>query len=53
MSALGEVLVAAEARYRAQAVDDGLVLGGPNPYEARLAEAIRVRFASIDLIRFT
>jgi len=36
-----------------RAVDDGLVLGGPNLYEARLAEAIRGRFASIDLIRFT
>ena len=36
-----------------QALDDGLVLGGPNVYEARLAEAIRARFSSIDLIRFT
>jgi glutamate-1-semialdehyde 2,1-aminomutase len=34
-------------------IDDGLVLGGPNLYEARLAEAIRARFPSIDLIRFT
>ena len=36
-----------------QAIDDGLVLGGPNRYEARLAEAIKARFPSIDLIRFT
>ena len=36
-----------------QAIDDGMVLGGPNLYEARLAEAIRGRFPSIDLIRFT
>ena len=36
-----------------QAIDGGMVLGGPNLYEARLAEAIRARFPSIDLIRFT
>jgi glutamate-1-semialdehyde 2,1-aminomutase len=36
-----------------QAIEDGLALGGPNRYEARLAEAIRTRFPSIDLIRFT
>jgi glutamate-1-semialdehyde 2,1-aminomutase len=36
-----------------RAIDDGMVLGGPNVYEARLAEAIRGRFPSIDLIRFT
>ena len=36
-----------------QAIDDGMALGGPNLYEARLAEAIRSRFPSIDLIRFT
>jgi glutamate-1-semialdehyde 2,1-aminomutase len=36
-----------------QAIDDGLALGGPNVYEARLAQAIRARFPSIDLIRFT
>jgi len=36
-----------------QAIDDGLALGGPNLYEARLAEAIGARFASIELIRFT
>lgn len=36
-----------------RAIEDGLTLGGPNLYEARLAEAIRARFASIELIRFT
>ncbi len=36
-----------------QAIDDGTVLGGPNRYEAKLAEAIRQRFPSIDLLRFT
>jgi len=36
-----------------KAIDDGTVLGGPNVYEAQLAEAIRSRFPSIDLIRFT
>ncbi len=36
-----------------QAIDAGLVLGGPNRYEAPLAAAIRARFPSIDLIRFT
>jgi glutamate-1-semialdehyde 2,1-aminomutase len=36
-----------------RAIDDGLVLGGSNLYEARLAEAIRARVPSIDLIRFT
>jgi glutamate-1-semialdehyde 2,1-aminomutase len=35
------------------AIDDGLVLGGPNRYESALAAAIRARFPSIDLIRFT
>lgn len=35
------------------ALDAGLALGGPNLYEARLAEAIRARFASMDLVRFT
>jgi glutamate-1-semialdehyde 2,1-aminomutase len=35
------------------AIDDGLVLGGPNRYEARLAEAIRTRFPSMQLMRFT
>ncbi len=36
-----------------QALDDGLVLGGPNVYEARLADAICARFPSLDLVRFT
>jgi glutamate-1-semialdehyde 2,1-aminomutase len=36
-----------------RAIDDGLVLGGPNQYEARLAEAIRARFPSMELVRFT
>jgi glutamate-1-semialdehyde 2,1-aminomutase len=36
-----------------QAIDDGLALGGPNLYEARLAEAIGARFTSMELIRFT
>jgi len=36
-----------------QAIDDGLALGGPNRYEARLAEAICARFPSLELIRFT
>jgi glutamate-1-semialdehyde 2,1-aminomutase len=36
-----------------EALDKGLALGGPNQYEARLAAAIRSRFPSIDLVRFT
>jgi glutamate-1-semialdehyde 2,1-aminomutase len=36
-----------------KAIDEGTVLGGPNQYEAQLAAAIRSRFPSIDLIRFT
>ena len=36
-----------------QALDEGLVLGGPNVYEARLADAICARFPSLDLVRFT
>jgi glutamate-1-semialdehyde 2,1-aminomutase len=36
-----------------RAIDGGLVLGGPNQYEARLAEAIRARFPSLELVRFT
>jgi glutamate-1-semialdehyde 2,1-aminomutase len=35
------------------AIDDGTSLGGPNRYEDQLAAAIRVRFPSLDLIRFT
>jgi glutamate-1-semialdehyde 2,1-aminomutase len=37
----------------ARAIDDGVVLSGPNQYEARLAEAIRARFPSVELVRFT
>ena len=36
-----------------RAIDDGLALGGPNRYEARLAEAIRTRWPSLELLRFT
>jgi glutamate-1-semialdehyde 2,1-aminomutase len=36
-----------------KAIDDGTVLGGPNQYEARLAAAIRSRFPSVELLRFT
>ena len=36
-----------------KALDDGIVLGGPNQYEARLAAAIRARFSSLELVRFT
>lgn len=36
-----------------QALEDGTVLGGPNQYEAALAAAIRDRFPSVDLLRFT
>ncbi len=36
-----------------KAIDDGTVLGGPNQYEGRLAAAIRARFPSVELIRFT
>jgi glutamate-1-semialdehyde 2,1-aminomutase len=34
------------------ALDDGLVFGAPNLYEARLASAICERFPSVDLVRF-
>jgi glutamate-1-semialdehyde 2,1-aminomutase len=34
------------------ALDDGLVLGAPNRYETLLAEAVRERFASVELVRF-
>jgi glutamate-1-semialdehyde 2,1-aminomutase len=34
------------------ALADGIVLGGPNRHEIDLAEAIRARFPSIELIRF-
>ena len=34
------------------ALQDGLVLGGPNPYEARLAELMCARFPAVELVRF-
>src|SRR5919204_580246 len=34
-----------------EALDDGIVLGAPNCYEAALAEAICRRFDSIELVR--
>jgi glutamate-1-semialdehyde 2,1-aminomutase len=43
------VIVAAAKR----AIEDGIVLGGPNLYEARLAAAIAARFPSVERIRFT
>jgi glutamate-1-semialdehyde 2,1-aminomutase len=36
-----------------RAVQDGLVLGGPNRYEAPLAKALCARFPSLELVRFT
>jgi glutamate-1-semialdehyde 2,1-aminomutase len=36
----------------AKALRDGVVLGGPNQYEGKLAEAICARFPSIELVRF-
>ncbi len=35
------------------ALDVGVALGGPNQYDAELADLITARFASVDLIRFT
>jgi glutamate-1-semialdehyde 2,1-aminomutase len=35
-----------------EALQDGIVLGAPNRYEALLAEAVCSRFPSIDLVRF-
>ena len=35
-----------------EALADGIVLGAPNRYEARLAEAVCTRFPAIDLVRF-
>jgi glutamate-1-semialdehyde 2,1-aminomutase len=35
-----------------EAMSGGLVLGGPNRYEARLAELVCARFPAIDLVRF-
>jgi glutamate-1-semialdehyde 2,1-aminomutase len=34
------------------ALADGFVLGAPNRYEAELAEAMRARFPSVELLRF-
>src|SRR5205823_8908797 len=34
------------------ALADGIVLGAPNRYELRLAEAVCARFPSIELVRF-
>jgi len=35
-----------------EALSGGLVLGGPNAYEARLAELMCQRFPAVDLVRF-
>jgi glutamate-1-semialdehyde 2,1-aminomutase len=35
-----------------EALEGGIVLGGPNQYEAELAQLIRDRFPSIQLVRF-
>jgi glutamate-1-semialdehyde 2,1-aminomutase len=35
-----------------QVVDDGIVLGGPNRYEAELAAALCQRFPSVERVRF-
>ena len=35
-----------------EALERGIVLGGPNPYEAELARLICARFPSCDLVRF-
>ena len=34
------------------ALEEGLVLGGPNPHEARLAELMCARFPAVELVRF-
>ena len=34
------------------ALDTGMVLGGPNQYEARLAELMCARYPSLDMVRF-
>jgi glutamate-1-semialdehyde 2,1-aminomutase len=34
------------------ALEGGIVLGAPNRYETQLAEAIRARFPSVELLRF-
>ncbi|MHB8469536.1 MAG: aspartate aminotransferase family protein [Gaiellaceae bacterium] len=35
-----------------EALDDGIVLGAPNRYETRLAQALCERFPSVELVRF-
>ncbi|PBB86879.1 aminotransferase class III-fold pyridoxal phosphate-dependent enzyme [Mesorhizobium sp. WSM3876] len=35
-----------------EALDGGIVLAGPNVYEAKFAEAIKARFPSMELLRF-
>lgn len=35
-----------------EALDNGVVLAGPNRYEARFAEALQARFPSMELLRF-
>ncbi len=35
-----------------RAIDDGFVLGGPNRYEAPLADAFCQRFPSVEMVRF-
>ena len=35
------------------AIEGGIVLGGPNMYEAKLAAAVAARFPSVERIRFT
>lgn len=42
-----KIIAAAE-----RALKSGIVLGGPNQYEAELAELVKARFPSVDLIRF-
>ncbi|HLJ22184.1 MAG TPA: aminotransferase class III-fold pyridoxal phosphate-dependent enzyme [Stellaceae bacterium] len=36
-----------------RALKGGIVLGGPNEYEAELSALVKARFPSVDLIRFT
>src|SRR5262249_56867614 len=43
-----KIMAAAE-----RALKSGIVLGGPNEYEAELSALVKGRFPSVDLIRFT
>ncbi|HKX08897.1 MAG TPA: aminotransferase class III-fold pyridoxal phosphate-dependent enzyme [Stellaceae bacterium] len=43
-----KIMAAAE-----RALKGGIVLGGPNEYEADLSSLVKARFPSVDLIRFT